>query len=164
MNILVLQKEGIDLHHTLSTSETSLIVLRFYHPKRKPCRVLITSSSLGSAMSLVAELRWYIRRYAKESLFEIAKGVYCTQNLAKDIYYERVTVLGLTWQFRRLYGFKEGRLISTVIMSPGSSVDEYHQEYAGVDTTIEIWCTEDEVEDIGEPIPLEVAGGSEGDE
>ena len=160
MNILVLQKEKIDLHHTLFTSETSRMVLRFYHPKKKPCGVLITTTSLGSAMSLVAELRWYIRRYAKESLFEVAKGIYCTQQMAQDIYYERVTVLGPTWPHRRLYGFSDGKLISTVIMSPGSTIEEYHQEYAGVDRAIEIWCTEDEVEDIGEAIPLEEAGGA----
>jgi hypothetical protein len=160
----MLQKEGIDLHHTLFASETSRMVLRFYHPKKKPCGVLITTASLGSAMSLVAELRWYIRRYAKEPLFEVAKGVYCTWHLAQEIYYERVTVLGATWPHRRLYGFCGGRLISTVIMSPGSTVEEYHQEYAGVDKVIEIWCTEDEVEDIGEPVPPEEAGGAEGDE
>jgi len=164
MNILVLQKEGIDLHHTLFASETSRMVLRFYHPKKKLCGVLITTTSLGSAMSLVAELRWYIRRYAKESLFEVAKGVYCTHQMAQDIYYERVTVLGATWPYRRLYGFYEGKLISTVMMSPDSTVEEYHQEYAGVDKAIEIWCTEDEVEDIGEPIPLEEAGGENGEE
>ena len=49
-------------------------------------------------------------------------------------------------------------------MSPGSTVEEYHQEYAGVDKAIEIWCTEDEVEDIGEAIPLEEAGGTGGEE
>ena len=163
MKILVLQKEAIDLHHTLFTSETSRMVLRFYHPKKKPCGVLITTTSLGSAMSLVAELRWYIRRYAKEPLFEVAEGVYCTHQMAQDIYYERVTVLGTTWSYRRLYGFKDGKLISTVIMSPGSTIDEYHQEYAGVDKAIEIWCTEDEVEDIGEPIPLEEVGGGTGE-
>ena len=164
MNILVLQKEGIDLQYTLFTSETSRMVLRFYRPKKKPCGVFITTTSLGSAMSLVAELRWYIRRYAKESLFGLAKGVFCTQQLAQEIYYERITVLGPDWPHRRLYGFRNGRLISTVIMSPGSTVEEYHQEYAGVDKVIEIWCTEDEVEDIGEPVPLEEADGSGGEE
>ena len=35
---------------------------------------------------------------------------------------------------------------------------DYAADLAGTDTTIEVWCTEDEVEDIGEPIPLEDAG------
>jgi hypothetical protein len=163
MNILLLQREGRDLHTTLYSSETSRMVLRFYHPKRKPCGVFITTTSLGSALSLVSELRWYIRRYVRESLFQVAKDVFCTQQLAQDVYYERTAVLGPAWKYRRLYGFREGKLITQIVMSPESTVEEYHQEYAGVDKAIEIWCTEDEVEDIGEPVPLEEAGG-EGEE
>jgi hypothetical protein len=43
-------------------------------------------------------------------------------------------------------------------MSPGSTAQNYAQDLPGTDTTIEVWCTEDEVEDIGEPIPLEDSG------
>ena len=154
MNILLIQRDGVDLHHTLFASETSRMVLRFYHPKKKSCGVYITVSTLGSALSLVAELRWYIRRYVKETLFEVTPGIFCTRTLAQDVYYERTTVLGPTWPFRRLYGFRQGKLISRVVMSPGSAIEEYHQEYAGVDRSIEIWCTEDEVEE-GEPMAEE---------
>jgi hypothetical protein len=35
MNILLIQRDGVDLHHTLFASETSRPVLRFYHPKKK---------------------------------------------------------------------------------------------------------------------------------
>ena len=94
MNILLIQRDGIDLHHTLFESETSRQVLRFYRPKKKSCGVLITCATLGSALSLVAELRWYIRRYVREPLFEIEPGIYCTQELAQDVYYERTAVLG----------------------------------------------------------------------
>lgn len=151
MNILLIQREGVDLHHTLFASETSRMALRFYHPKKKSCGVYITVSTLGSALSLVSELRWYTRRYVQEALFEVNAGIFCTRTLAKDVYYERTAVLGPTWPFRRLYGFRNGKLISRVVMSPGSTTDEYHQEYIGVDRTIECWCTEDELED-GEPV------------
>jgi hypothetical protein len=157
MNILLIQREGVDLYHTLFASETSRMVLRFYHPKKKPCGVYITVSTLGSALSLVSEMRWYIRRYVREVLFEVSPGVFCTHLLAQDVYYERSSVLEPAWPFRRLYGFRHGNLISTVLMSPGSTLEEYHQEYIGVDRSIEIWCMEDEME-IGEPIPLEDAG------
>ena len=60
MNILLVQREGIDLYHTFFASETSRLALRFYHPKKKPCGVLVTLSTLGSALSLVSEMRWYI--------------------------------------------------------------------------------------------------------
>ena len=154
MNILLVQKEGTDLHTTLFTSETSRMVLRFYRPIRMPCGIYITLSTLGSALSLVAELKWYLRRYVQETLFELSKGVYCTHLLAQEVYYERVTVLGPTWEFRKLYGFREGKLISRVVMDPGSKIDDYHQEYAGVDRSIEIWCTEDE---LGEKVEEEAA-------
>ena len=154
MNILLIQREGIDLHHTFFASETSRMALRFYHPKKVSCGVYITVSTLGSALSLVSELRWYIRRYVRDVLFEVSPGVFCTHSLARDVYYERTSVLGTTWPFRRLCGFRQGKLISAVLMSPGSTVEEYHQEYIGVDKTIEIWCIEDELE-AGEPLPLE---------
>jgi hypothetical protein len=133
------------------------MVLRFYHPKKKPCGVCITVSTLGSALSLVSEMRWYIRRYVREVLFEVSPQVFCTHLLAQDVYYERTSVLEPSWPFRRLYGFRQGKLVSTVLMSPGSTLEEYHQEYIGVDRSIEIWCTEDEME-IGEPVPLEEGG------
>jgi hypothetical protein len=147
MNILLIQRDGTDLHHTLFSSETSRLVLRFYHPKKRPCGVSLSCSTLSSALSLIAELRWYIRRYVREPLFELEPGIYFTHQLAQDVYYERTAVLGPGWQYRKLYGFKDGNVVSSVPMTPGSTIDEYHQEYAGVDKTIEIWCVQDEVEE-----------------
>ncbi len=148
MNILFLQRDGVDLHHVLFSSETSRLALRFYHPKKIPCGVSVSVSMIGSALSLVAELRWYVRRYVREVLFEIDTGIFCTHQLAQDVYYERAVVLGGSWKYRRLYGFKNGQLVSAVVMSPGSVADEYQQDIIGVDRTIIVWCREDEVEDI----------------
>ena len=122
MNILLIQRDGIDLHHTLFASETSRMVLRFYHPKKKSCGVSVSCATLGSALSLVSELRWYIRRYMREALFEWENGIWFTHQLAQDVYYERTAVLGPSWPHRRLYGFREGKLITNLIMSPGSTV------------------------------------------
>jgi hypothetical protein len=158
MNILLIQREGIDLHHTFFASETSRLALRFYHPKKVPSGVYISVAMLGSALSLVSELRWYIRRYVRETLFEVENGIFCTQALAQDIYYERTAILEKPWAFRRLYGFSRGKLTHRIVMSPGSTAQNYAQDLPGSDTTIEVWCTEDEVEDIGEPIPLEDSG------
>jgi len=163
MNILLIQREGVDLHHTLFLSETSRLVLRFYHPKKTSCGISVSCASLASALSLVSELRWYIRRYVRAVLFEISPGIFCTHALAQDVYYERTAVLGPGWPFRRLYGFSQGKLTSTVIMSPGSTTDEYHQEYIGVDQTIECWCTEEEMAE-GEPEPLEDMSGAPDEE
>lgn len=147
MNILLIQKEGVDLHNTLYSSETSRMALRFYHPQKRSCGVYISCASLGSALSLVKELRWYIRRYVREPLFELEKGIFFTHQLAQDVYYERTAVLGPRWKFRKLYSFKNGKLISSVPMRKGSTPGEYHQEYIGADHSIEIWCTEDDVEE-----------------
>jgi hypothetical protein len=157
MNLLLIQRDGVDLHNTLFISETSRMVLRFYHPKKKPCGVYITCSTLSSALSLVAELRWYIRRYVREPLFEREPGIYFTHQLAQDVYYERTAILGPGWKYRKLYGFRDGKIISSVPMSAGSSLEEYHQEYIGADRSIEIWCTEDEVEE-GELMDQEESG------
>lgn len=161
MNILLIQREGIDLHHTLFSSETSRLALRFYHPKKLPCGVYISCAALSSALALVAELRWYIRRYVREPVFELEPGIYFTYQLAQDVYYERTVVLGPGWKFRKLYGFRDGKLVSSLPMSDGATVDEYHQEYAGITHTLEIWCAEDEVEE-GERIddPDEESGGT----
>lgn len=147
MNLLLIQRDGTDLHHTLFASETSRLALRFYHPKKKRCGIFLSCATLSSALSLVAELRWYIRRYVREPLFELEPGIFFTHQLAQDIYYERTVVLNPGWKYRKVYGFKDGRIVSSVPMSPGSTVDEYHQEYIGVDRTIEIWCAEDEVDE-----------------
>jgi hypothetical protein len=163
MNILLIQREGVDLHHTLFESETSRLVLRFYHPRKKPCGISLSCASLASALSLVSELRWYIRRYVRGVLFEVSPGIFCTHALAQDVYYERTAVLGPDWPFRRLYGFRQGKLTSNVIMSPGSAVEEYHQEYIGVDRSIECWCTEEEMAE-GEPEPLEDMSGAPDEE
>ncbi len=147
MNILLIQREGVDLHHTLFESETSRMALRFYHPHKRSCGVYISCASLGSALSLVKDHRWYLRRYVREPLFELESGIFITHQLAQDIYYERTAVLGPAWKHRKLYSFRAGKLVSSVPMSPGSTPEEYHQEYIGADHSIEIWCTEDDVEE-----------------
>lgn len=148
MNILFIQREGTDLHHTLFASETSRLALRFYHPKKMPCGVSVSVSTLGSALSLVSELKWYIRRYVREVLFEIEEDIFCTHQLAQDVYYERTAVLAPDWKFRRLYGFANGRMSGALVMSSGSVADDYRQDLPGAGTVVEVWCREDEVEDI----------------
>ena len=160
MNILLIQREGTDLHHVLYSSETSRMALRFYHPQKKSCGVSITCASLGSALSLVAELRWYIRRYVRQPLFELETGIYFTHDLAQDVYYERTTVLNPGWKFRKLYSFKDGKLISSLPMTPGSAPEEYHQEYIGADRSIEIWCREDDMEE-GELVAEDEPAGAD---
>jgi hypothetical protein len=141
MNILLLQREGTDLYNILLSSETSRNILKFYRPDRIGAGVLITSASLGSTLSLISELRWYIRRYVDMVLFEISDDIYCSHPLAMDIY-EREIKLHHPWEYRRLIGFGEG--FSSVWMEPGSKIDDYKAFLEGTKAFWEVWCSEKE--------------------
>jgi hypothetical protein len=151
MNILLIQKEGIDLYQILLSSETSRLALRFYHPRRTECGMKIAVSSLGSALSLVSELRWYIRRYVRETLFEISESIFCTHPLAHEVYYERAAVLMPSWPHRKKYGFRNGRLSRMTIVTPDADREDCARDRPSSERVIEIWCTEDELgEHIGD--------------
>jgi hypothetical protein len=143
MNVFFLQREGINLYHTLFASETSRNALRFYHPKEWPGGVIIPIESLVSGLSIAGELRWYIRRYMQDVLFGFPGGNYCTLALARQIYYDREIKPEEEWPFRRLYVIRNGHLISTNPLT---------QEIADGDmavfspnlTRFVVWSTEEE--------------------
>lgn len=109
MKILLIEREGTDLYTTLYDSDTSRAMLRFYHPVRHPAGVEIVTASLGSALSLVSELRWYIQRYVDEVLFTEDGSVYLTWSLADGIY-ERGVTLTRPWPFRFRYRIHGGKI------------------------------------------------------
>lgn len=90
MHLLLIPREGVDLFHTLFASETSREVLRFYRPRQSGCCVAIRVISLGAALSLAGELRWYLRRYVALALLEIEEGRYCTLDYATAIDHREV--------------------------------------------------------------------------
>ncbi|HQC13462.1 MAG TPA: DUF5804 family protein, partial [Methanoregulaceae archaeon] len=77
MNVLFLPREGVELYQELLSSETSRDALRFYRPAERHGGVMVTMASLGSALSLASDLRWYVRRYMRDVLFEISYAVFC---------------------------------------------------------------------------------------
>ncbi len=109
MKILLIEREGTDLYTTLYDSDTSRAMLRFYHPARHPAGVEIMTTSLGSALSLVSELRWYIQRYVEEVLLTEDGSVYLTWELA-DCVYERGVVLSQPWPHRFRYRVHGGKI------------------------------------------------------
>jgi hypothetical protein len=109
MKILLLEREGTDLYSTLYDSETSRAMLRFYHPVRHPAGVEITTASLGSALSLASELRWYIQRYVDEVLLTDDGTVYLTWSLAAMVY-ERGITLSEPWPHRFRYRIHKGKV------------------------------------------------------
>ena len=117
MNVLFLQRSGIDLYATLLASETSRRILRFYQPVSFPGGVALHASSFGSALSLAGELRWYIRRYMQEVLLEVPGDRYCTIALARELYYDRDFTIHDDWPFRRLFVIQNGNLVSASKLS-----------------------------------------------
>ncbi|KUG20672.1 MAG: hypothetical protein KO206_02180 [Methanomicrobiaceae archaeon] len=146
MNILLVQADGVDLFATLLKSETSRAALAFYRPSRLDYGVLIRVASLGSALSLVSELRWYIRRYVRDVFFEVSDGVYCSRLLAEQIY-ERDVKLEMPWAHRRLSVMRDGRQVASLWMREGTERENYRGDYDPRDELLEIWCASEEHSD-----------------
>lgn len=138
MRLLFLPKEGLDLFRTLLDSETSRRVLRFYHPRRSPFGVAVQVATLSSGLSLVSELRWYVRRYVSGVLFEVGAGRYATLALASQVYYGRELRLHEPWETRQLLVARNGG-VERVEMDPGADPREYTAECGDVDEVLEVW-------------------------
>ena len=94
MLLICIGKPGVDLYRTLSDSETSRHILRFYHPKELEAGISVEVSTVSSGLALLSELRWYIMRYMQDVLIEDTEhGVYLTQNLAREAYDSRSITL-----------------------------------------------------------------------
>ncbi len=141
MKILLLPKEGVRLYRELLASETSRDALRFYRPAETPCGIEISAATMGSALALIADLRWYVRRYMRGVLFEISPGVYCSHRLAYELFFEREISLPESWDFRLVYRMKDGRVVREEQVLPGAD-----RPLSGSTESpeIEVWCTEDE--------------------
>ena len=167
MKILLIEKEGTDLYSTLYDSDTSRAMLRFYHPVRHPAGVEMMTASLGSALSLVSELRWYIQRYVDEILLTEDGSVYLTWDLA-DCVYERGVTLSQPWPHRFRYRIHEGRIYRSPwdldafgdvpLAGPGAGAGEAPPDTG--DRILEVWGTSGEYRepDRGEPEMTEEPG------
>lgn len=147
MRLLFLPKEGLDLFRTLLDSETSRRVLRFYHPRRSPFGVEVEVATLSSGLSLVSELRWYVRRYVSGALFEVAPGRYATLALASQVYYGRELRLHEPWDVRRLLVARNGG-VERLEIEPGADAGECTAECGGADEVLEVWDV------VGEEVPV----------
>jgi len=103
MLVIFIPKPGIDLYRTFLESETSRMILRFYPPQRRAGGVVeVAVATLGSGLSLASELRWYIRRYTSDLLFQTGDGVLLSQKLAREIYDRQLGYPGAEWEHRYL--------------------------------------------------------------
>ena len=138
MRLLFLPKEGLDLYRTLLDSETSRRVLRFYHPRRSPFGVAVEVATLSSGLSLVSELRWYVRRYVSGVLFEIGTGRFASIALASQVYFGRDLRLHEPWEARYLLVARAGT-VERVEMEPGTDPGDYVSESGSADEVVEVW-------------------------
>jgi hypothetical protein len=144
MDVLFLGREGIPLYQTLLASETARAALRFYHPVEVPYGVIVRMASLGSALSLVSELRWYMRRYVRTVLFEIGSEIYCSLALATEVYYGRQIRLHAPWPYRFLYVIKDGAFAGVVPLDPESDPEHCRIDDRDADRVYEVWRSESE--------------------
>ncbi|MDO8841520.1 DUF5804 family protein [Methanocalculus sp.] len=98
MMVIFIPKPGIDLYRTFLQSETSRLILRFYAPHRRAGGgVEVPVATLGSGLSLTSELRWYIRRYTTDLLFQTRDGILISHKLAHEIYDRHLPYPGEDW-------------------------------------------------------------------
>ncbi|WAI01020.1 DUF5804 family protein [Methanogenium organophilum] len=145
MKVLLIQKEGVDLHSTLLASETSREVLRFYHPKKTDWGVCIEASTLGSALSVVSELKWYIQRYVSQPLCLLSNGIICTPAYA-GIIYEREGSVHDSWDLEILYGIKYHTVMDRIVVTPDSAINDISEFSSDMDRTFRARCLIDDLE------------------
>lgn len=155
MDVLLIQKEDVDLYETFVLSETSRRILRFYRPERLSYGVLISTSSLGGALSLLDEIRWYLRRYVREVIIGVGEGIYCTHSLVQEIY-ERSVSFSPDWEYRAEYIFSNGKLAGRRPRITGEN-NEMHEFSHESEETIEVMMSEHEYmalfDDVGSSHP-----------
>jgi len=145
MKVILIQKEGTDLHSTLLASETSREVLRFYHPQKTDWGVCIEASTLGSALSVISELKWYIQRYVSQPLCLLSNGIICTPAYAGIIYGREESVHD-SWDWEILYGIKYHTVMDRMAVTPESAINEVTEFASEMDTTFRARCSEEDLE------------------
>jgi hypothetical protein len=108
MNILLISRPGISLMRTLRESETAWDAIRFYGPIGTNIGVFIPVPSLAGAISLASDLRFFIRKYTTEHLFQMGPGFFCTSALTKNLYLTRDHDFSDKWTYRLIYWIENG--------------------------------------------------------
>ncbi len=145
MKVLLIQKEGTDLHSILLASETSRGVLRFYHPKKTDWGVCIEVSTLGGALSIISEIKWYIQRYVSQPLCLLSNGIICTPSYAGIIYGREESVHD-RWDWEILYGIKYHTVMDRMAVTSESALNNISEFASGMDKTFRARCSEEEQE------------------
>ena len=141
MNLLIFSRPGIRIFQELRSSETAWNALRFYEHKEIPVGVVFQVSSLSASISLASDLKYFIRRYGADHLFEIFSGVYCTPSVAISRYVIRQPPIE-PWPWKIWYWVKGDGNIEKYEMYPASCTFDDNQTRGGY--VFEVHCSEDE--------------------
>ncbi|MBQ3684766.1 MAG: hypothetical protein II925_04195 [Methanomicrobium sp.] len=99
--------------------------------------------TLGSSLSLISEISWYVKRYMTEVLLELSPDLFCSHAFSTDIY-TRNSKLKETWEYAKIIGIKNGEVLDELWILPHSSIEDYPKFCEAMDTVLEVWCSESE--------------------
>ena len=159
MNLLLISKPGIPLLRSLRESETAWDAIRFYGPVGLSIGVYIPVSTLAGALSLASDLRYFLKKYTSDHLFQIKPGVYYTAALTRSRYLSRDDDVSEDWPFKLVYWVENlGKVIRVrkeewnieEMLYQTSEPGEEDTKQDDADITcgylLEIWCTKPEFE------------------
>lgn len=142
MNLLILSRPGVRIYQELRKSETAWYALRFYEPIEIPIGIYIHLSSLSAALSLASDLKYFIRKYGSEHLFEVGSGIFCTATVAKSRYFKRDN-LPDPWPWKLWLRVDSEGLMQRFLTLPDGGFLKSDGKTKG-DYIIEIKCSEEE--------------------
>ena len=173
MNVLLISRPGIPLLRSLRDSETAWDAIRFYEPVSLSIGVYIPVSTLAGAISLTSDLRFFLKKYTTDHLFQIRPGIFSTAALTRSRYLTRDLEFSENWPYRLIYWIENmGRVVrfrkddynsEELFNSPrhisvinDDRDEEYHAEKESSNPVIidgiptgyifEVWCTKPEYE------------------
>jgi len=159
MNLLLISKPGIPLLRSLRESETAWDAIRFYGPVGLSIGVYIPVSTLAGALSLASDLRYFLKKYTSDHLFQIKPGVYYTAALTRNRYLSRNDEVSEDWPFKLVYWVENlGKVIRVrkeewnieemlyQTSEPGEEGTNHNDAEITCGYLLEIWCTKPEFE------------------
>ncbi len=141
MNLLIFSRPGIRIYQELRRSETAWNALRFYGPIETPVGVVVQLSSLSAGLSLASDLKYVIRKYGSDDLFEITPVMDCTPSVAKSRYLVRETIAD-PWPWKVWYWVKGDGSLGKYETYPESCTLDKNQTCGGY--VFEVICSEEE--------------------
>lgn len=156
MNLLLISRPGIQLLRSLRESETAWDAIRFYGPVSLSIGVYIPVSTLAGAISLASDLKYFLKKYTTDHLFQIKPGIYYTAALTRSRYLTRGDDVSEDWPFKLVYWVENlGRVIrikkedwnSEEILHQTMETTDISSNQASIDEELlggyllEVWCT-----------------------